>query len=64
METQGTQAPHSQDMQGDTHPDYAGIVEKVAKLLHPTIVQAVEQALRQGIRELKNDVQAHSKRIG
>lgn len=64
MEAPGVRGACSQDTEGEQHMDYTGIAEAVVKLLHPTIVQAVEQALMQGMKELKQDIQAHSKRIG
>lgn len=61
MELSGTQDARSQDTQKEIPAEYAGIAETVDKLLHPTIVQAVEQALMQGMREIRQDVQAHTR---
>lgn len=36
----------------------------MAKILHPTIIRAVEQALKQGMKEITKDIQTHDQRIG
>lgn len=43
--------------------DYSNIAESVAKLSHPSIVKAIEQALLQGIREIKQDLHSQTQQI-
>lgn len=44
-------------------PDCTKIAEAVALLLHPTIVAALEQALQQGMAEIKKDLQMQTQQL-
>lgn len=46
-----------------TGAEHARLAEAVAQLLHPTIVAVVEQALKQGLADIRKDLSSHSQQL-